>query len=113
MRVISQNGTSDFPYEKIVIWRDERVISAYFSGLGETIMAQYSSDEKAEKAMKKLHECYTGGLRLMENVSMSEEDLERIKNMKQGFIKIIDREDNVRIEQMNTIFRFPTEEELE
>lgn len=44
---------------------------------------------------------------------MSEEDLERIKNMKQGFIKIIDREDNVRIEQMNTIFRFPTEEELE
>ena len=60
MRVISKSGEYDIPYELSVFWRDENIIWANIPSLGKIIMAQYSAQEKAEKAMQKLHECYLG-----------------------------------------------------
>lgn len=111
MRIISQDREHDVPYEHATLWRDERVIWACVSGIGKIIMAQYSSEEKSEKAMQKLHECHTGVL-LMQNVSLPEDEAERLKNMKAGFICVNSREDNVRIEPMHMVFRFPQEDEL-
>ena len=111
MRVISKSGEYDIPYELSVFWRDETVIWAIIPGFGKIIMAQYSSAEKAEKAMQKLHECYTGVL-LMQNVSLPEEGAEQLKNMTTGFICINNREDNVKIEPMHTVFCFPQEDEI-
>ena len=74
-------------------------------------LARYSTPEKAEKAMQKLHECYTGVL-LMQNVSLPEEGADQLKNMKTGFICINNREDNVKIEPMHMVFRFPQEDEI-
>lgn len=84
-----------------------------FFGGEDTIilMAEYSTPEKAEKAMQKLHECYTGVL-LMQNVSLPEEGAEQLKNMTTGFICINNREDNVKIEPMHTVFCFPQEDEI-
>lgn len=114
MRIIDQNGC-DYPYESIVISHGDGMIYARpVSNMEKQyFLARYSTEEKVEKAIQKLRECYIGGMWLMKNASMPKEDLEKIKNMKHGFIKIIDWEDNVRIEPTNMIFRFPTEEELE
>ena len=111
MRVISKSGEFDIPYELSVFWRDENIIWSNIPSLGKIIMAQYSTHDKAEKAMQKLHECYTGVL-LMQNVSLPEEGAEQLKNMTTGFICINNREDNVKIEPMHTVFCFPQEDEI-
>ena len=59
MRIISQNGTLDVPYENVVLYQERKEIMCIFSGIyiGEKI-AQYSTEEKAEKAMEMLREKY-------------------------------------------------------
>ena len=111
MRVISQDGEYDIPYESSVLRIEANVIWAFPTQADEYIVAQYSTQEKAEKAMQKLHECYTGVL-LMQNVSLPEDVAEQLKNMTAGFICVNSREDNVRIEPMHMVFRFPQEDEI-
>ncbi len=60
MRVISQNGLIDVPYEMTVfriVGEDVRMNMAGDTGKG-SIMAQYSSQGKALAAVKMLHEAY-------------------------------------------------------
>ena len=112
MRIIDQNGC-DYPYESIVISHGDGIIYARpISNMDKRyLLARYSTQEKAEKAMQKLHECYTGVL-LMQNVSLPEDEAEHLKNMITGFICVNSREDNVRIEPMHMVFRFPQEDEI-
>ena len=112
MRIIGQNGC-DYPYESIVISHGDGIIYARpISNMDKQyLIAQYSTQEKAEKAMQKLHECYTGVL-LMQNVSLPEDEAEQLKNMTTGFICVNSREDNVRIEPLHMVFRFPQEDEI-
>lgn len=65
MRVISQDGTIDVPYEQVVIQRFNRVI--YFlnknltgveSVINDIEMASYSTGEKAKTAMELLRNKY-------------------------------------------------------
>lgn len=60
MRIISQDGNKDFPYERCTVWILDNKIIASPVGEPETDsrMATYSTMEKAEKAMQKLHNCY-------------------------------------------------------
>ena len=63
MRIISQDGTLDYPYEESVIFRDERnekhFIKIQLSGDTETpTVAEYSTEEKAIKAMEELRYAY-------------------------------------------------------
>lgn len=111
MRVISKSGEYDIPYELSVFWTDENIIWANAFGTGKIIVAQYSSLDKAEKAMQKLHECYTGVL-FMQNVSFPDDAAKQLKSMKNGFICVNNRTDNVRIEPMHMVFRFPQEDEI-
>ena len=111
MRVISKSGEYDIPYELSVFWRDENIIWANTFGTGKIIMAQYSSAEKGEKAMQKLHECYTGVL-LLQNVDFPKGEAEKLKGMKSEFIYVNNRTDNVRIEPMYVVFRFPQENKI-
>lgn len=64
MRVISQNGEFDFPYEQIVVQRNENIVSAIpiSNGALTKVLGEYETSEKAEKAMKMLCDCYVGGL---------------------------------------------------
>lgn len=63
MRVINQNGR-DYPYESIVISHGDGMIYARpVSNMEKRyFIAQYSTQEKAEKAMQMLHNCYQGAL---------------------------------------------------
>lgn len=65
MRIISQDGTIDIPYEQCVIQRFKEKI--YFlnknlTGVEQLVcdmeMASYSTEEKAEKSMEMLHDSY-------------------------------------------------------
>ena len=113
MRIIDQNGR-DYPYESIVISHGDGMIYARpVSNMEKRyFIAQYSTQEKAEKAMQMLHEAYTGAPFIMKNVKVPVGFDEQLKNMKSGIITVHDREDNVRIEPMNIVFRFPAEDEV-
>ena len=113
MRIISQTG-DDIPYEMCALTVfGEFVYAAPIYNLGDKfVVASYSTQEKAEKAMQMLHEAYTGATFIMKNVEVPDGFSEQLKDMKSGFITVLDREDNVRIEPMNIVFRFPQEDEI-
>ena len=116
MRVISQDRKIDVPYEQISIEvRDNEIWCGYNATLGKDCIAKrfaiYSTEEKAEKAMQKLHECYTGVI-LLQNAGFPDDAAEQLKSMKNGFICVNNQADNVRIEPLHTVFRFPQEDEI-
>lgn len=64
MRIISQNGEVDFPYEQFVVAIDattKTAILAFPAGVADDTyfnLAEYSTEEKAKKAMEMLRiEC--------------------------------------------------------
>ena len=113
MRIIDQNGC-DYPYESIAISYGDGIIYARpISNMDKRyFLAKYSTQDKAEKAMQMLHEAYTGAPFIMKNVEVPEGFAEQLKNMRSGFITVVDHGDNVRIEPINIVFQFPAEDEL-
>ena len=63
MRVISQHGNVDLPYEQIVVCHAMESIIALYNG-EKYVLGEYSSKEKAYKAMEMLREQY-GKLEVM------------------------------------------------
>lgn len=53
MRVISQHGNVDLPYEQIVVCHAMESVIALFNG-EKYVLGEYSSKEKAYKAMEML-----------------------------------------------------------
>lgn len=60
MRIISQDGTLDFPYEQISVYLQENVVLCHsMSDIGKhKVLGEYSTEEKAIKAMEMLREKY-------------------------------------------------------
>lgn len=56
MRVISQSGMFDFPYEQIAVYRNDNNVFCRFSNVERSanLLGSYSTEEKAEKAMEML-----------------------------------------------------------
>ena len=86
MRVISQEGTLDIPYEQVVIQRfkgEIHFLNKNLTGIddlvSDIVIAKYSTEEKAKKAMEMLRKEYQ-------------------KYASQNYMKV---------------FQFPAEEELE
>lgn len=116
MRLISQNGEFDVPYEITSLSRTENIIRAYVPIVDEkgTVMACYSTDEKAQKAMKALQKVYAG-MFLAQNVEMSDDCYEEcIKMAARGFgiIKTVVNSPDMKFEPANIVFRFPKDDEV-
>ena len=122
MRLISQNGEIDIPYEQCVIQRFKE--SIYFlnknlTGVEQLVsdmeIATYSTEEKAEKAMDMLRTAYTG--RFVTNADIPDDFNEQLKElMKCGFGTVIvnDRYDSrVEFNNLNGYFQFPQDEDVE
>lgn len=79
MRVISQDGTMDFPYENSIVFIDTRAKDAVFvrmQAIGDdeaSIMADYSTEEKAKKAMEMLRERHTDNVFCREDIQYKAE----------------------------------------
>ena len=113
MRIISQTG-DDIQYESVVLTISIGSIYAapIYNLENEFVVASYSTRGKAEKAMQMLHEAYTGAPFIVNNVEVPKDFAEQLKNMKSGFVTVHGHEDNVRIEPMNIVFRFPQDDEI-
>lgn len=57
MRVISQYGNVDLPYEQIVVYHAMESVIALYNG-EKCVLGEYSSKEKAYKAMEMLREAW-------------------------------------------------------
>lgn len=58
MRVISQDGTIDLPYEQVVITRHDKSIYLMEHLTNDVEIAKYSTEEKADEAMEELRCAY-------------------------------------------------------
>ena len=67
MRVISQDGTMDVPYEMSIMWSEDNG-AVLLQPIGETgeyqTFAKYSTEEKAQKAMEMLRDTYLSRMEL-------------------------------------------------
>ena len=121
MRIISQNGNVDLPYEKFVfgITKDNKIACcrecvARPYEIYNGIIAEYSSKEKALKAMEMLREAYIGMPIVMQNVDVSEDVVKEFEKLKKCGVMI--RADNQpsKVEFINnSIFQFPQDDEIE
>ena len=61
MRIISQDGSVDFPYEACCVWILGSQILATLTSTdsSEQVLATYSTRDKAEMAMRKLRDNYS------------------------------------------------------
>lgn len=119
MRVISQDGTMDFPYNlfcfTIRTYDYDCCIVAYpisHPNNSGTILATYSTEEKAKKAIDLLHETYVGKLFLSvnENVEFDNTTKELLKN---ATILCTPNVDVRPIgDSRNAVFRFPADDEV-
>ena len=118
MRVISQDGKLDFPYEKSVIFINHLDASEVrIVAIGDddnVVIAKYSTEEKAKKAMEMLRDAYIGMPIVMQNVDVSEDVSSEFERLKKCGIVVQTENQPSKIECIsNVIFQFPTEEELE
>ena len=123
MRVISQDGTMDVPYEissfSMAVGKYENVEHAvifcynYSTSMG-TKMAEYGSKEKARKAMEMLRDAYIGMPIVMQNVDISEGVMKEFERLKKCGIVVQTENQPSKIECIsNAIFQFPQDDEIE
>ena len=100
MRVISQHGNVDLPYEQIVVCHAMESVIALYNG-EKYVLGEYSSKEKAYKAMEMLRERHTDNVFCREDIQYKAE------------IMLDDGLDIVREMMMKCeYFRFPKDDEV-
>lgn len=99
MRVISQHGNVDLPYEQIVVCHAMESVIALHNG-EKYVLGEYSSKEKAYKAMEMLREVYASMPIAIQNV-----------NTPKGAVKTLEVVQGCGIS--NIVFRFPQDDEIE
>ena len=72
MRVISQHGNVDLPYEQIVVRHAMESVIALYNG-EKYVLGEYSSKEKAYKAMEMLRERHTDNVFCREDIQYKAE----------------------------------------
>ena len=85
MRVISQHGNVDLPYEQIVVCHAMESVIALYNG-NKYVLGEYSSKEKAYKAMEMLRERHTDNVFCREDIQykaeiMLDEGLDIVREM--------------------------------
>ena len=123
MRVISQDGTTDVPYETgsfnmicaELVEPKRTNIYCHHSSIGVAIkIAEYSAEAKAIKAMEMLREAYIGMPIVMQNVDISEGAAKEFKRLKKCGIMVQTENQPSKVDFINNaIFQFPQDDEIE
>lgn len=113
MRVISQDGTIDVPYEMVVIQRFEEdvyFLNRNLTGVENLIngitLAEYSTKEKAIKAMEMLREQYKRLETLKLYTKGSREDIREMLTLDELGCTILKT-------RKLSVFQFPQDDEIE
>ena len=113
MRVISQHGNVDLPYEQIVVCHAMESIIALYNEK-EYVFGKYASKEKAYKAMEMLREAYIGMPIVMQNVDISEDVAEEFERLKKCGIMVQAKNQPSKVDFINNaVFQFPQDDEIE
>lgn len=121
MRVISQDGTIDMPYEEVIIQRFRSRI--YFlnknltgvESLSDDMqIAEYSTEAKALKVMEMLRETYIGMPIVMQNVAISEDLAKEFERLQKCVIMVRTENQPSKVDFINNaVFQFPQDDEIE
>ena len=113
MRVISQRGNVDLPYEQIVVRSEMEYVMAVHKEK-EYVLGKYSSDDKAIKAMEMLRETYTGMPIVMQNVDVSEDIAKEYERLKKCGVIVQAENQQSKVDFINNaVFQFPQDDEIE
>lgn len=113
MRVISQDGNVDLPYEQIVVCHAMESVIALYNG-EKYVLGEYSSKEKAYKTMEMLREAYIGMFIVMQNVDISEDVAKEFERLKKCGVIVKAENQPSKVECIsNAIFQFPQDDEIE
>lgn len=121
MRVISQDGTLDVPYEMVVIQRFEEdvyFLNRNLTGAEDLVsdirLAKYSTEAKAIKAMEMLREAWIGMPIVMQNVDISDDMAKEFERLKKCGIMVRVENQPSKVDFINNaIFQFPQDDEIE
>lgn len=123
MRVISQDGTIDVPYDYFSLsmssgkYKDVEVAYIYCQNSSSPIgtkLAEYSAEAKAIKAMEMLREAYIGMPIVMQNVAISEDVAKEFERLKKcGIMARVENQPSKVDFINNAIFQFPQDDEIE
>ena len=113
MRIISQNGDIDLPYEEVAVFIEYENVIARLEN-ERHLLALYSTKEKAIKAMEMLKETYAGMPIMMQNVEVTEDEIKAIERIKKYGIMVRLVDEPSKVEYINNIiFQFPHDVEIE
>lgn len=120
MRVISQDGTIDMPYEEVIIQRfGSRIyfLNKNLTGVeslsDDMQIAEYSTEAKAIKAMEMLREAYTGKPKLNVNEIPNLTPQEFGEKLGISDILLCDKTNADVSFSSNYYFQFPQDDEIE
>lgn len=119
MRILSQDGKFDFPYERVCLEVTDSgkiFVQGDIWGTEENYIevAKYENEEKARKAMKMLHEAYTGIPLILQNVDISDDVREMFEKWKKQGICFVSENQPPKVEYVgNVLFQFPSDDEVE
>ena len=105
MRVISQHGNVDLPYEQIAVCHAMENVIALYNG-EKYVLGEYSSKEKSYKAMEMLRDQYKGLEVFKVLASGAAEHMEKSFNSDE-------LEGYIRAYHDINVFQFPQDDEIE
>ena len=113
MRIISQSGRIDIPYEVAVVYVEYESVIAKV-GDERYAMGNYSTEENAVKAMKMLIDTYTGMPIVMQNVDISEDMAKEFERLKKCGVVVQAVNQPSKVDFINNaVFQFPQDEDVE
>lgn len=125
MRVISQDGKIDVPYENFVF----SILNSSGGNYGivavknvaeppevflNSLIATYSTEAKAIKAMEMLRETYIGMPIVMQNVDISDDVAKEFERLRRCGVMVRAENQPSKVECVsNAVFQFPQDDEIE
>lgn len=124
MRVISQNGKSDIPYEHFafsIVGNGSGYSIIATRNIAEppevainSVIATYLTKEKAIKATEMLREAYIGMPIVMQNVDISDDAAKEFERLKKCGIMVQAENQPSKVDFINNaVFQFPQDDEIE
>lgn len=121
MRVISQDGTMDFPYDNTWVSvyagciNGRIYVRMQLCGYDDSVdVADYSTKEKARKAMEMLREAYISMPIVMQNVDVSEDMAKEFERLKKCGVIVRAENQPSKVDFINNaFFQFPQDDEIE
>lgn len=116
MRLVSQHGSVDVPYNLYSVnlvktYEFYRIMASYNKEY--ILLADYSTEAKALKAMEMLREAFAGKF-VFKNVDLDDSVFELLKEWKSKGIVVTTNDDTQDVQYINNaIFQFPKDEEIE